>query len=110
MKNSASTFLVEEVNIVVYDRQTEHTNQLAEVIEDNTSEDGFALILLSKIAQKFKSVSFLTGGFVSFKENNADLCASSNLSTSILFSKVLQRNSSMTLGNSDKNASCIKQR
>lgn len=76
MKNSTSTYLVEEViNIVVYDKNTEHSNQLVEFEEE---ENGFAFILLSKIAQKFKSVSFLTGGFIDFKANYSDLCSSNS--------------------------------
>jgi len=72
MKNSTSTYVIEEVNIVVYDKQTEHSNQLVETIE---SDSQFAFILLSKLAQKFKSVSFLQGGFVGFRENYSDLCS-----------------------------------
>lgn len=78
MKNSTSTFLIDEVNIVVYDNHTEHTNQLAETVDENSSDETFAFILLSKIAQKFKSVSFLQGGFVNFKENYSDLCSRTN--------------------------------
>lgn len=77
MKNSTSTYLIEEVNIVVYDHHTEHSNQLAETVEDKPG-DAFAFILLSKIAQKFESVSFLSGGFVAFNENYSDLCSSSS--------------------------------
>lgn len=77
MKTSqTSTYVIEEVNIVVYDKQTEHSNQLVETIE---CDNQFALILLSKLAQKFKSVSFLQGGFVGFCENYSDLCSCSIL-------------------------------
>ncbi len=73
MKNSTSTYLIDEVNIVVYDKHTEHTNQLAEAADQDT--DAFVFILLTKIAQKFKSVSFLSGGFVNFQENYSELCS-----------------------------------
>ena len=70
MKNSTSTYLFDEVNIVVYDKHTEHSNQLVEATDtDNTPSDhAFSLILLAKLAQKFNSVSFLSGGFVDFKD------------------------------------------
>lgn len=80
MKNSTSTYLFDEVNIVVYDKHTEHSNQLVEATDtDNTPSDhAFSLILLAKLAQKFNSVSFLSGGFVDFKDTFTDLCYTSN--------------------------------
>lgn len=91
MKTSqTSTYVIEEVNIVVYDKQTEHSNQLVETIE---SDNQFALILLSKLAQKFKSVSFLQGGFVGFCENYSDLCSCSVLNNVTSTTKTTTSNS-----------------
>ncbi len=76
MKNSTSNHLIDEVNIVVYDKNTEHSNQLAD-----QDTDAFAFILLTKIAHKFKSVSFLSGGFVDFHHNYPILCSITGPST-----------------------------
>jgi hypothetical protein len=42
-----------DFKIIVYDKNSEHSNQL--------EYDSFIIILLKKLAQKFKSVSFLIG-------------------------------------------------
>jgi len=55
-----------DINIVVYDAQSEHTNQLDE-------DKSFAYILLQRLVQKFKNVSFLTGGFANFKLEHSAL-------------------------------------
>lgn len=70
IKNTIADFLIDnkhECNIVVYDHESEHTNQL-----DNS--ESFAPILLNKLTQKFKSVSFLSGGFVNFNSKYPHLC------------------------------------
>lgn len=75
IKNSLADFLIDnkhECNIVVYDHQSEHTNQL-----DQT--ESFAPILLNKLTQKFKSVSFLIGGFVNFFSKHPHLCERSTV-------------------------------
>jgi hypothetical protein len=90
MKNLATTDFIDDlINIVVYDKNTEHTNQLIEVEDDMNLNDidacgseTFPIILLNKLAQKFKSVSFLSGGFVSFNENFAEHCQSTCVSQS----------------------------
>jgi hypothetical protein len=75
-----------ECNFVVYDKNSEHSNQL--------EGDSLALILLEKLAQKFKSVSFLICGFERFHAKYPNLCeqlqvssmaASSTLSPSTSF-------------------------
>ena len=55
-----------EINIVVYDQQSEHSNQLI-------SGKSLAFILLQKLVEKFKNVSFLTGGFLNFKLKHPNL-------------------------------------
>ncbi len=70
IKNSIADFLIDnkyDCNIVVYDHESEHTNQLDSI-------ESFAPILLSKLAQKFKSVSFLIGGLVNFNSKYPHLC------------------------------------
>lgn len=52
----------QNLNIVIYDYNSEHTNQL-------DLDHSFAVILLKKLVQKkFKSVSFLIGGLCSFQQ------------------------------------------
>lgn len=53
--------------IVVYDMQSEHTNQL-------NSESSIACILLRRLASKYYSVSFLTGGLANFHQIYPNLC------------------------------------
>ena len=113
MKNSASTDLIDDlINIVVYDKQSEHTNQLVDV-EDKSSmvfcnNGTFAIILLNKLAQKFKSVSFLSGGFVQFCQTYPDLCQSSSALhhsiSSTISTPVSSNNSSLT---TTPNSSCL---
>ena len=75
MRNSKVDFIDNhEYNIVVYDHESEHSNQL-------NINDSFALILLHKLAQKIKSVSFLIGGFVNFNSKYQDFCLSTPLIT-----------------------------
>jgi len=76
IKNSIADFLINnkhECNIVVYDHESEHTNQL-------DFNESFAPILLNKLANKFKSVSFLIGGFVNFNSKYPNLCEKSESS------------------------------
>lgn len=75
IKNSLADFLIDnkhECNIVVYDHTSEHTNQLEQT-------DSFAPILLNKLTQKFKSVSFLIDGFVNFYSKYPHLCERSTV-------------------------------
>ncbi|CAF0762081.1 unnamed protein product [Brachionus calyciflorus] len=60
---------INELNIVVYDHKSEHSNQL-------DFENSFTILLLKKLAQKFKSVSFLIEGFVNFNRMHPHLCES----------------------------------
>ncbi len=60
-----------QYKIVVYDYDSEHSNQLE-------SKNSFAFILLEKLAKKFKSTSFLNGGFLNFKLNYPEQIESTN--------------------------------
>lgn len=63
---------LKELNFVVYDHKSEHTNQLE-------YENEFSVILLRKLVQKYTTnVSFLSGGFKQFHEQYADLCESTS--------------------------------
>lgn len=59
----------DQLNIVVYDQKSEHTNQL-------DLDNSFPILLLKKLAQKYKSVSFLIEGFVNFERMYPELCES----------------------------------
>lgn len=59
------------MNIVVYDQKSEHTNQL-------DLDNSFPILLLKKLAQKYKSVSFLIEGFVNFERMYPELCESTS--------------------------------
>lgn len=61
---------IDELNIVVYDQKSEHTNQL-------DFDNSFTILLLKKLAQKYKSVSFLIEGFVNFNRMYPNLCEGS---------------------------------
>ena len=67
----------DELNIVVYDQKSEHTNQL-------DFENSFTILVLKKLAQKFKSVSFLIEGFDNFERMYPNLCESSSECTGVL--------------------------
>lgn len=94
--------------IVVYDMQSEHTNQL-------DPDHSLACILLRRLASKYHSVSFLTGGLVAFQQSFPHLCQhhlmSSSSSSSSLSSAqvvvppvvVVQSNSSSSSSSSAKN-------
>ncbi len=73
MRNSSSALAFNEhqIRFVVYDTQSEHTNQLDQ-------SKSFTLLLIKKLVQKYnKSVSFLSGGFECFKSKYSNLCQSS---------------------------------
>lgn len=80
--------------IVVYDHQSEHTNQL-------DADHSFACILLRRLASKYHSVSFLTGGLVQFNQLHPNLCQQSALnslsSTHIVPVVVVNTNSNSTI-------------
>jgi hypothetical protein len=76
---------------VVYDTNSEHTNQL-------DGDKSFAFILLQKLVEKFKSVSFLIGGFENFKLDYEYLCKPSQ--------QTLSSSSSSTVINNDNSSNC----
>ena len=78
LRNSESTLIDKyEYKVVVYDTNTENTNQL-------DKKKSFAFILLDKLVKRFKSISFLIGGFENFIKSNLNLCESTCISQSTL--------------------------
>lgn len=89
--------------IVVYDMQSEHTNQL-------DPDHSFACILLRRLASKYHSVSFLTGGLLTFQQAYPHLCQSYPIMSTAALSTTTQIVPIVVVhSNSTKNATTIEE-
>lgn len=92
-----------ELNIVVYDHNSEHTNQL-------DLETSYTILLLKKLSSKYHSVSFLTGGMLNFQLNYPQLCTVADVAQGQATQQpsMAPQSLKLALGSNGTDLSCLK--